>query len=337
MKNQPANNPVSEWVPEFSLDLALASGQKFQDLVEAFNESTKALAELPPLKLKNGWASITPEIAEALLRRNRPGANRKASLATILYYASQMHAGLWPKTGQPIILTVDGVLIDGQHRLWAAYLGHVTFDSFVVTDVPTIDHVFAYIDNGKARNAAAALQTAGLNGLSPLISQTIQITFAFEAGLYTCGKKRRAPRMAPVQVLNYLERCPDIRKAAHLVAGEHKDACEVIGHRDVTAFVAYKIIALHNEEVCDRFMEEISYADENRSDNDPLKALRTYLVKQSKSEAPASKHVILAHVIKAFNAWVTETPMKRVAVATDDPFPQFAEAVAAPVEEPELV
>jgi hypothetical protein len=243
-----------------------------------------------------------------------------------------MKAGEWPRTGQPLIFTVDGALVDGQNRLWAAYLGLVSFDTYIVADAPLTEKLFAYIDNCKVRNASAALETAGLNGLSPLISQTIHVAHNVETGVYTCQKRKRSIRMAPIQVLHYLDKFPDIRKAAHLTAGEYRSTYEIIGHKDIAAFVAFKIMTLHDEEVCDRFMEAIGFPDENWADNDPRKALHTFLVKQSKTQDPLPKHLVLAHIIKAFNAWIQSVPMRRVSIATDDAFPQFVEAEKSPEE-----
>jgi hypothetical protein len=328
-----SDNPNPGWEPEFTLDLNSASGQRFQDLVDAFERSTKELGELPPLQLKSGWNTITPQLAEELLRRNRAGANRKAQLSTIAYYAMQMFSKMWPKTGQPILFTKNGILIDGQHRLWAAYLGLVSFDTYVVVDVPDIEKLFAYIDNSKPRNASAALQTAGLNGLSPLISQTIQVSVSYERGDYTCHKKKRSIKMAPIQVLDYLEAHPQLRYAVRLSAGEYKEAREAIGHKEIAAFVIYKIITLHNEEVCEHFMEDLAYAHESTSaDDEAVKKLRVYLDKQARSTEPMAKHLVLAYIIKAFNAWFTRSPIKRLIVDADESFPQFAEAEKAQEE-----
>jgi hypothetical protein len=59
-----------------------------------------------------------------------------------------------------------------------------------IVDAPSIPNLFAFIDNVRQRNPSAALQTAGFDGLSPLISQTIQMSVNFEAGAYTCLKKK---------------------------------------------------------------------------------------------------------------------------------------------------
>lgn len=328
-------NPVPGWEPEFTLDLATATPQQFTEIVDAFERSTKALGEnLPALPFtKNDWYSVDAQMMEAALRRNRPGTNRKLSFSTVHYYWMQMKAGGWPKTGQALIFNVAGDYNDGQHRAWAAYLGRLTFDTYVIVDAPVVENVFAYIDNVKVRTPASALQTAKFNGLSSLISQTIQIASTYDIGAYTCFKKKHVFRMAPIQYLQYAKQHPDIKTAVRLVVADHKDAMETIGHKDVTTFVGYKIISLFGEETCERFLEEIAYPNEAYSDNDAVHALRIFLAKQAKTDDPQPKHIVLALVIKAFNAWVSGTPLKRVAVHTDDPFPQFVEPEKPATEE----
>lgn len=320
-------DPAPGWAPEFTLDLGSATAQQFIETVEAFEASTKALGDnLPPLRFTtNGWYTNVPQDAEAALRRNRPGSNRKLSFATVYYYWMQMREGRWPRTGQPVIFNVDGWLNDGQHRQWASYLGQVPFDTYVITDAPIVENVFAYIDNVKVRTPAAALQTAKFNGLSSLISQAIQVAINYDLGAYTCHKKKHADRLAPIQYLQYAEEHREIKYAARLVAGDHKEAMEKVGHKDLTLFTAYKISTLYDEGTAERFLEELVSSEETYAEGEPIRALRVFLAKQAKTEDPLPKHIILAHLIKAFNAWVAGTPLKRVSIHPDDPFPQFSE------------
>ena len=148
----------------------------------------------------------------------------------------------------------------------------------------------------------------------------------FEEGAYTCQKKRRTDRLTPIDVLEYVNAHPLTRRAAHLTAGEYKGVIEVVGHKDVVAFVAYKILTSYGEETLDKFMEDVEFHNENASDSDAGNALRAFFAKQKKAADPLAKHLILAHLIKGFNAWVQELPLKRVNVATDDDFPDFVES-----------
>jgi hypothetical protein len=76
------------------------------------------------------------------------------------------------------------VLLDVQHRLWAILLSGTTITTFVVTNVPAHPHLFAYIDNVKARSPAARMQTVGDNGVSPTIAAILKIAIEVETDAY---------------------------------------------------------------------------------------------------------------------------------------------------------
>lgn len=74
--------------------------------------------------------TVTPELASLLLQRNPSDENRKLSRATVAKYASDMRAGRWQgMNGQTIVISKDGYLNDGQHRLNAVIEceGHIPF------------------------------------------------------------------------------------------------------------------------------------------------------------------------------------------------------------------
>lgn len=321
------HNPSGEGKPRLTFDLAKGNAERFAELVAEFDKWRRSLGELPQLKLKNGWYTINHQTAEEWLLRNFPGANRKLSLPTIVYYASQQVAGAWPRTGQPIIFDANGHLIDGQHRLWAAYLSGASFESYVVADVPPVENLFAYIDNSKVRTASTALATAGLNGLSSLIHQTIQIDVAYEAGAYTATSKKRMERMAPIQVIKYVETHPNIRQAARLAAGEYKQAAEVIGHKDVVSFVVYKVASLWDETVVDEFLDEVGEeGEEETSLTSAVVALHKVLQADRKARDQMSKHQILGYVIKAFNIWKLGGTVKKLSFKVNESYPRFITA-----------
>ena len=60
---------------------------------------------------------ISPAMAAKWLETKAP--NRNIIDAVVATYAAMMNQGLWILTPQGIIFDCDGMLIDGQHRLWA--------------------------------------------------------------------------------------------------------------------------------------------------------------------------------------------------------------------------
>lgn len=74
---------------------------------------------------------ITPELAKKLLSSNDD--NRKVNSSRVSQYAKAMAGGRWMETGQPIIVSEEGMLIDGQHRLEAIARSGCTLRMLVAT------------------------------------------------------------------------------------------------------------------------------------------------------------------------------------------------------------
>lgn len=315
--------------PIVTLDLSKTSAAAWTGALEKFEEHGKAARDkLPPLNIANGWHTITPEMAEEMLLRNPVGANRKPSLATVSYYARQMANGDWKKTGQPVIFTKDGKLLDAGHRLWACYFAGVPFETYVITDVEDKDGIlFAYIDNSKPRNAGDALVTAGLNGLSRVLAQVVKISAYYDNGCYSATKVKQLDRMSPVEIVDYVKARPNIQKGARYMAGEHKSAANVIGSTDVASFAAYKILDLHGEQVLDDFMTDLDI--DGHEEGTAIWALQKVLdantALANAGKESMTKHQVLACVIKGFNFWIKQEPTKanKIPLRTNEEFPEF--------------
>lgn len=101
---------------------------------------------------------ITPEIAEKYLGTNQ--GNRSLRQAKVDGYARDMTAGRWVFNGDAIRFDYHGVLIDGQHRLWAVIESGVTMDTLVVRGLPTDTR--DTVDVGATRTARDGLKFRGV-------------------------------------------------------------------------------------------------------------------------------------------------------------------------------
>lgn len=311
------------WSPKFALDLDSVSVKAFQQFLLDFEEWRKT-QKPRELDLTNGWKVITPEIAEDMLLRNPIGANRKPALPTVKYYARQMKANDWAKTGQPIIFDTDGSLRDAGHRLLACYLSGATFSTYLVGDVPPSPTLFAYIDNSKARSPADALATAGLNGLAKLLSSVVSIALHVEYDCYTPTVKRPLPhKVSPIEVIRYATEHENMRLGARLMAGEYKAAQSVLVHKDVAAYAAFQIIEIYDEHALETFMTELGTDLRDPVDGSAVAALQKVMAEDANSREPMSKHQVLGYVIKAFNAWHLGENVRRLSLKVNEPFPRF--------------
>ncbi len=101
--------------------------------------------------------TITPSKAAELLQANT--TNRPLSKAVVRSFSEAMRRGDWVITHQGIAFDVNGVLVDGKHRLAAIIEAEVPVELTVFTDL-RVD-TFDVLDTGKRRNAADVLAIEG--------------------------------------------------------------------------------------------------------------------------------------------------------------------------------
>jgi hypothetical protein len=101
--------------------------------------------------------TITPARAAEWLRANT--TNRPVSRPVVRSFAEAMRRGEWLITHQGIAFDVNGVLVDGQHRLAAVIEADQPVEMTVFTDVS--EGGFDVLDTGKRRTAADVLAIEG--------------------------------------------------------------------------------------------------------------------------------------------------------------------------------
>lgn len=200
-----------------------------------------------------------------------------------------------------------------------------SFDTYVVADVPNTPHLFAFIDNGKPRTAANALQTAGLDGVSPLIRKVLDMTYNYEHGLYTATKVKTHGRNSPIWYVRMSENNPHAPTGARLASSDYSDASKLLG-KDVVAFATKTILDLYRDEMIPEAFFNAFMGIEQTNADDPVNQLRELIVRDAQKLDPMRTHIKLANLILAFNAWIQEQPLKkRWALQAHEDFPAFVE------------
>lgn len=111
---------------------------------------------------------VTPAIARALLDQAKSAGftNRRLKRKVVDKYAHIMSKGGWTLNGEDIILDLDGILINGQHRLQAVIQSGVTVPFFFKLNVPR--ETFSTFDDGAKRTLADVLGIVGYQEESKL-------------------------------------------------------------------------------------------------------------------------------------------------------------------------
>jgi hypothetical protein len=131
---------------------------------------------------------ITPEVASELLHKNT--ANRPINAAIVIKFSVSMSRGFWALNGEPIIISRNGDLLDGQHRLLAVVKSGCTITSFVVRGVDS--EVFSTIDSGRSRNAGDVLAINGEKNVNKL-GALLRCIIRWERGELDYHESRHTP------------------------------------------------------------------------------------------------------------------------------------------------
>lgn len=80
--------------------------------------------------VKTKIVKITPEMATEMLTKNLD--NRKVRPKTVTEYASYMRNGQWIENGETILMSDDGFILNGQHRLSAIVMSNISIKFLIV-------------------------------------------------------------------------------------------------------------------------------------------------------------------------------------------------------------
>lgn len=196
---------------------------------------------------------IDPTLAYLLLQRNPADENRKLAVATVQKYAADMAEGRWRGlNGQTIVISKDGYLNDGQHRLNAVIECGGSIPFTVVFGAERESRMT--LDQNKVRTSGDYIGMAGIKNGNK-VAAVAAIIHAFKNDLLPGGNTTRAAHSdrRPTKVLLHkyaLDRLDGIepalqfcnrRDVRRLTTDTRMAAClylvaEVAGWSDATEF-----------------------------------------------------------------------------------------------------
>lgn len=107
-------------------------------------------ATTPHTNVQHTLVAMTPQLAKELLTECANESNRTSRDPVIAKYANDMVNGQWTDAHiAPIVISKNGVLLDGEHRLKAIIKSGKTIYVWVATDVD--DEQYLTMDNGTPR------------------------------------------------------------------------------------------------------------------------------------------------------------------------------------------
>jgi len=256
---------------------------------------------------------VTPKLAEEWLGRN--SHNRPIRQRAVDDIAAAITRGEWILNGDSIRFSVNNVLLDGQHRLWAIVLAETPVQTLVVNGLP--EDAQETMDVGARRSLKDALSLRGYANSSKL-SAALNYLWRYQNGYVRFAAAK--PTIA--QAIATLESNPSfIDWVMTSDRARHRFRLST----SMLSTAMYELDGIDNDAAMvffDKFVEGA-----NLDAHDPILVLRKHFERQAVSAVGARSSSAMSHalIIKAWNAWregrQVETLQWRTAGTNAEQFP----------------
>lgn len=235
---------------------------------------------------------ITPEIAKALLKYNSSGeTNRNLSQSYVDAAALAMRNGEWENTGEAIIMSDDGLLNDGQHRLRAIVESGLSCVMDLRFGVKR--SAFASTNSGRKRSGGDALTIAHIREAST-VAAAARLALTYQIGLPSAARQR----VENTAIVRAVQRWPDIEAAVAVTGTLRKPF-----RNAATNTLAFFAMRTANDASVREFFEILRWG-EGKADNPPH-MLRDFMTISPVGQGrdTGTKVRAFAACIIAWNAW----------------------------------
>jgi hypothetical protein len=269
---------------------------------------------------------VTPEIAAWLFDLNT--GNRPLRPGQVDRFVQIIQQGGWINTGDPIVVSREGVLNNGQHRLSAVSKTGIPVECDVRFGITR--QAFFVTDTGARRTAADVLTVAG-HRHGALAAAIARLVWHYDKR--SMGMCNRAIEHS--QVLSAIEADASIVEVAARVHGARFAGAKSAPYAFVLAVAlrdtpAERVFAFH------QIVESAVAPDESN----PAHRLSVRLREAATARERPRPIVVAAMTVRAWNAWLAGRTLQRLVVTeedrTSDGFPVIATAPAAVPAEAEF-
>ncbi|EKF9076052.1 ParB N-terminal domain-containing protein [Vibrio cholerae] len=219
-------------------------------LEEIFKVNAKYYAGVKVVQttLKHTTIFISPQLARNMLTFssrgsvNKKNKNRRLSKIKVRKYAESMKRREWCLTGEPIIISYEGEILNGHHRLEAACEACVGFIAPITYGV-TDDLSFAHIDVGNIRSRSQVLEMAGVKVSASVLSRVAMLAKAYDMTRNPYAfRGTQGTSFQPAEILAYVEEHNELALSVHFISEVFKKhRLESQASETIYAFAHYLI------------------------------------------------------------------------------------------------
>jgi hypothetical protein len=245
---------------------------------------------------------ITPSRAKELLEANIN--NRRVRQDVVNRYAQDILAGRWKEdTGEVIKISKSGIILDGQHRLFAIAKANIPIFLHIAYGVD--DSVSDVLDTGSVRNASDVFKLNGIvnNGTIPGIIQFYNMVKNDRFGWH------KNTTLTNAEILNkYYENEILWQEVFRASQRWYMSFAKILPRSIIGGF--YSRFRQIDSELAEQFMNELC-AGINTS-NDTIRLLKDKLIKDKMSNKKLSTTLKMIFIIKTWNCFIQGIEIKRL-------------------------
>ncbi len=296
---------------------ALPPEERFRESKTGFHKQLKWLIHNPPEG--SVLMNIAPAMSEIMMERNEDEEwkNRPKSRLTVDAYTRQMKIG-WRLTGETIIFSKSGHLLNGQNRLAAAIKASESFPCHVVFGME--EDAFKFIDIGKRRTAGDIFSIKRVPNAIAISAATGWLWKYHNTGMSTPSSLLKPTNDELYQY--YLEH-QDLQKS---YGAGRRFATYKILNAAVTIMLHYEA-ARKNRALADEWFERLATGIGFTTTRDPAAKLRQLLIDDKTQLKRYGELYLAAFTVQAWNAMRQNKPVKvfrwRTEQAPNVPFPRI--------------
>lgn len=231
---------------------------------------------------------LTPGLARVLLARNPD--NRKVSAVFVEEYARDIENGNWRFNGEPIVISKDGFLNDGQHRCEAVITAKKPIEVLIVVG-PDRDSRLT-VDQGKTRSSGDYLGMRGYTETNVLASVA---GYIWQYRNYNVLSHRKTYRPTRSEIISTVKAVAGIEASMDAVA---RRGVGLVGGQSIIAFCHFVIAEMVGYAAAKEFTDALIDGT-NLAAKDPILYVRTRLMSM-RGHLRANEKAEL--IFKAWNA-----------------------------------
>lgn len=226
--------------------------------------------------------TITPELATEIMARNP--RNRSILGNRVDLYAADIAEGRWSFNGEAIIISSDGRVTDGQHRLAAIIKAGVPIVSAIAFGVDF--ETRKTTDQGRPKTAGDYAAMDGIPNAQG-VAAIAKAAVAYE----TYGDIQNSRKISQALILQYIEDNRDRLCASASFAHSRQHRTRAIVAPSVIGFCHY-VTSRICPEAAEAYFDQI-ITGAGLATNDPAMVVRNRLIQMGKASRAAKAEIIL--------------------------------------------